>query len=261
MANMNLVTGYAGKGHVTAADQGALYAAMFGSGDYVLSLGEKFAATKRSDNSVRIASGEALLQGRHARIDNGLYVDLAVESGTAGYLRNDLVCIRYTKNGNTGVEEANMVIVRGTPVAAAPSDPSYTKGNLLSGATQRDFPIYRLRLNGITLETIEPLFDAAFPNFHELVQGFWYKTVTVGTSWTKDTANGGHYQVVQLEGISAADHPFVDVVLGSDIAANIQYLNSWSAVTRVVAGDNKLTLYANGAAPETALTMQVKVVR
>lgn len=159
MGNMNLVTGYAGKEHVTAADQGALYAALVGNGNYVLDLGEKFAATKLSDNSVRIASGEALLQGRHCRIDNGLYIDQAVESGTAGYLRNDLVCIRYTVDENTGVEDANLVIVRGTPVAASPADPAHTAGDILGGGKLAEFPIYRLRLNGITLEAIEPLFE------------------------------------------------------------------------------------------------------
>ena len=165
MANMNLVTGYAGAEHVTAADHGSLFAALFGSGQYVLDKGNKFAATKLSNNSVRVASGDALINGRHCRIDDGLYVDLSIESGTAGYLRNDLVCIRYTKNDNTGVEETNLVILRGNPVAASPADPAHTAGDILNGALTAEFPLYRLCLNGVTLETIEPLNKGSFLNY------------------------------------------------------------------------------------------------
>lgn len=158
MSNMHLVTGYAGKTHVTAADHGALWAAVVGSGDYVLDLGQKFAATKLSDNQIRIADGEMLMQGRQGRIKTGETVDLTIENGTAETLRRDLIVARYTKSEETGVEDVNLIVLLGTAAETAPTDPEYITGDILNGASQRDFPLYRVNLNGATIESIDKLF-------------------------------------------------------------------------------------------------------
>jgi len=73
MANMHLVTGYAGQEHITAADQGSWNAAIVGSGEYVLKKGSQFAATVITNNQIRIADGDILMQGRHIRLNEGTY--------------------------------------------------------------------------------------------------------------------------------------------------------------------------------------------
>lgn len=161
MANMNLVTGHAGTEHVTAADAGMLNAAIVGGGQYVMNIGGKFAATVASSNKITISDGMLLMQGRQARIDAGGSVDVAIENGAVGYNRNDLIVARYTKN-TQGVEEMNLVCIKGTAVTGEAADPAYTSGDILSGAaTQNDMPLYRVKLNGITVQTPEPLFTAA----------------------------------------------------------------------------------------------------
>lgn len=161
MSNMHLVTGYAGQAHVTAADHGSLYAALVGSGIYVMDKGNKFALSKISNNLIRVLDGDLLMQGRHIRIPDAAYVELAVENGTQGYKRSDLVCVRYTKNSDTGVEESNLVILRGNPVAADPADPAYITGNILDGDLQHDFPLYRLNFNGLDIASIDTLFEVS----------------------------------------------------------------------------------------------------
>lgn len=164
MANMHLVTGFAGREHVTAADHGSLHAALFGSGNFLLDKGGKFALTKISDNLIRIADGDLLMQGRHIRIEDGAYVELAVENGTQGYLRHDLVVARYTKDEDSGVEECNVIILRGDPVGAAPADPAYITGDIINdGATTNDVPLYRLNLNGIEIASVDSLLPAVIP--------------------------------------------------------------------------------------------------
>lgn len=170
MANMHLITGYAGKLHVTAADQGSLYAALFGSGSFVLDRGGKLAATVVSNNSISIADGDILMQGRHGRIENGLTVDLAIDNGAAGYKRNDLIVARYTKAAATGVEEINLVVIKGTAVTGTAADPEYISGDILGGATQADFPLYRVPLDGLNVGTLVPLFDL-FGTISAQVQG------------------------------------------------------------------------------------------
>ena len=90
---------------MTAADQGSLNAAVFGGGAYVLPRGNKFAATIVSNNTIRIADGDIMIQGRHARLAEGSTVDLTIANGTQGYRRNDLIVARYavhkgSKHGN-----------------------------------------------------------------------------------------------------------------------------------------------------------------
>lgn len=160
MANMHLVTGYAGQEHVTAADHGNFNAAMFGTGQYVLKIGNMLAASVIASNQVRILDGDILMQGRHVRLNEGTYVDLTIENGTQGMLRNDLIVARYTKNASTGVEEVNLVVIKGTADASSPVDPEYTVGDLIEDhAIQNDMPLYRIPLNGINVQAPVPLFS------------------------------------------------------------------------------------------------------
>lgn len=159
MANMNLVTGHAGAAHVSAEDHAALNAAIFGTGEFVLNIGNKFAAAVVSNNQIRIESGEIIMQGRHCRISDGNVTDLMIENGKQGILRNDLIVARYTKDNSTGVEECNLVVIKGTGVSSNPYDPKYTKGNILNGgAILNDMPLYRVVINGINIEEVVPLF-------------------------------------------------------------------------------------------------------
>ena len=159
MGNLHLVTGYQGTEHVTAADHGSLYAAIFGSGSYVLDRGNKLAATVVTNNQIRIADGDIILQGRHIRLNEGATVDLTIENGAQGYYRNDLICVRYTRNSGTGVEEASLVVIKGTAMTASPTDPAYNNGDLLTdNAETVDFPLYRVPLSGITVQPLVALF-------------------------------------------------------------------------------------------------------
>ncbi len=160
MANMHLVTGYAGQEHVTAADQGAFNAAVIGGGEYVMGTGNQFAASIISNNQIRVLDGDVCLQGRFARLNKGAYVDLAIENGAQGLFRNDLIAVRYTKNQSTAIEEANIVVIKGEPVTSNPVDPTYTNGDVLGeGDTLHDMPLYRVVIDGLNLVKLVPLYS------------------------------------------------------------------------------------------------------
>lgn len=159
MANMNLVTGYTGQAHVTAADDGALNAALVGSGQYVMPTGNQLQASVITNNSVKVLDGDALMQGRHIRIEPGTSVDLTIENGATGYYRNDLIVIRYAKEASTGVETANLTVIKGTPGTEQAADPSYTSGDILNdGAIANDMPLYRVVLEGLNIKELVPLY-------------------------------------------------------------------------------------------------------
>ena len=155
---MHLVTGYAGQAHVTAADQASLYASLFGTDSFILNRGNKLAASIVTNNSISVADGDAIMQGRHIRLNEGETVSLTIENGETGMYRNDLIVLRYTKNVSTGIEEANLVVIKGTAVASNPTDPEYTTGSIITDhALQADMPLYRVPLNGLNVQPLVQL--------------------------------------------------------------------------------------------------------
>ena len=158
MANMHLVTGYAGQAHVTAADQASLYASLFGADSFILNRGNKLAASIVTNNSISVADGDAIMQGRHIRLNEGETVNLTIDNGETGMYRNDLIVLRYTKNVSTGIEEANLVVIKGTAVDSNPTDPEYTTGSIITDhALQADMPLYRVPLNGLNVQPLVQL--------------------------------------------------------------------------------------------------------
>ena len=161
LGNIHLVTGYAGHQHITSADQAVFNALTFGSGQYVLANGNQFAASIVTNNTINVLDGDILMQGRHIRLNEATSVDLTIENGAQGYYRNDLIVARYTKDENTGIEDANLVVIKGTAAESDPADPAYTSGDLVKdNATLNDMPLYRVQLDGLNISALVPLFDA-----------------------------------------------------------------------------------------------------
>ncbi len=166
MSNLHIVTGYRGEPHVTSEDHGALNAAIFGNGEFVLKNGNQLSASVISNNQVRVLDGCIMMQGRHIRLDEGNYVDLAIENGTQGTYRNDLIVARYTKDATSGVEDCNLVVIKGTAVSNNPADPSYTSGNIITDhALRNDMLLYRVPLVGLNVQELVPLFSVIDTNF------------------------------------------------------------------------------------------------
>lgn len=153
---MHLITGHSGTAHISAADDGALNAAIVGDGSYVFDFGDDFAATMTTANSVTIGTGALVHQGRKAWCSTS--TQLTVQSGSQAQKRRDLVVARYTKSGD--VEDMQLAVIRGTPVSyGEPSDPAHEDGSVIDGATVSDFPLWRIPIDGITPGTPVRLFD------------------------------------------------------------------------------------------------------
>lgn len=162
MGNLHLVTGHAGTAHVTAADHGSLNAAIFGEDQYVLNRGSKFATTVISNNSIRVADGDIIMQGRHIRLNEGSYVDLSIGNGTQGMFRNDLIVVRYTKDSISGIEDCNLVVIKGTASTGSATDPEYTVGDIINDHVLiADMPLFRVPLDGLNVQTPVALFEEA----------------------------------------------------------------------------------------------------
>lgn len=159
---VEIITGHTGTQHLTAEAAGALHAGVIGSGKYVLTGGNQFAAEIVSNNLIKIKSGELVNQGRHMRIPVNSYEEVTIQNGTQGMKRHDLIVMRYKHDTSAQVESAELVVLKGISGTTA-YDPVYTKGDILNGELQDDFPLYRVSLNGLTVESVTPLFSVLVP--------------------------------------------------------------------------------------------------
>lgn len=154
----HLITGYAGVEHIQASDDGAFNTGIIGSGKYVFNTGNKFEYEIVSNNLIKIKDGDLMNQGRHMNIPAGDVEECVIENGLQGVSRHDLIVMRYQKDVETGIESASLMVIKGTS-STSPSDPSYVTGNIYDGEVVDDFPLYRVRLNGLNIEGVDCLFE------------------------------------------------------------------------------------------------------
>lgn len=169
MSKLHLVTGYKGEEHIQSADQGSFNASFFGGGEFVMEAGNQFEASIMDNNTVRILDGDALMKGRHLRIEPNTYVDVTIQTGTAGVNRNDLIVFQYSEDNNTGIEASDIVVIKGTETEGTATDPTYTDGDILGGAEFNQMPMYRVKVEGVVLTGIEPLFTV-IPTYKTLAE-------------------------------------------------------------------------------------------
>ena len=156
MANY-LDTGDTGRA-VSAESDGALFAGIFGSAKYVLENGSQFKAEVQSNNIVKISDGDAVMYGRHVRIPANDSALVTINNGHSGTNRIDLIVFRYTKD-STGKEMVDLAVIQGEDSTGTAAAPATIDGDILTGAMQADFPLYRVELNGLNIVSVTAMFD------------------------------------------------------------------------------------------------------
>lgn len=142
--------------HILAEDDAALYAGMLAQ-DSVLNLGSKLKATVTSNNKVRISDGVVLVGGHAGRIIKGDYEDMTINNGVSGQKRNDIIAARFIAGADGGADSYKLVVIQGTPGYMA-SDPVYVKGDLYNGDKQRDYPLWRVKIENLSIVKVEQMF-------------------------------------------------------------------------------------------------------
>ena len=161
---MNIITGYRGEPHVTSQQLRDTNIGTFGGGAYILDVGSQMAATVVSANQVDIADGLLVAEGCTAEVARGTTESLAIDNGSQGMLRTDLIVARYTKVASTAVEAMALAVIKGTPAASNPATPAYNEGLIADGDSPVDFPLYKVNVNGISITSVERLVDVVSIN-------------------------------------------------------------------------------------------------
>lgn len=113
-------------------------------------------------NTVIIDPGELLIEGAFLRVQE--QVSLTIQSGAPNGNRNDLIAFHYKlqaapegEKQASGISDAPLEVIPGTPVAGEPSDPSYIKGSIDEGALEVQIPLARLKIRGLEIDPPEEL--------------------------------------------------------------------------------------------------------
>lgn len=157
---MEIITGYRNEPHVSSQQDRNAYIAIFGGAVYILKdIDSELAPTVVSANLIEIADGMLVAEGCTACIERGTSDSLAIENGTQGMQRIDLIVARYTRNAGTAVEDMQLAVIKGTPSATDPAVPAHTSGLIADGDTLVEFPLYRVNISGISITSVERLVD------------------------------------------------------------------------------------------------------
>lgn len=155
---MQIIDGYVGAPNIYADVIGEHNISMYGSGDYVLNVGECLGYELISNNEIRIKDGMFITQGRRGYIKKGTTEVCRIDNGAQSGKRNDLIVIEYAKDLSTQVESHTIRVLKGIPGAEA-SDPEIETGSIPDGAILHQMPLYRVRIEGLSVAAVEQMFE------------------------------------------------------------------------------------------------------
>ena len=162
MADNYLITGYWGEPHVTVENDRGFNAAVFGTGKFVLPVGEMFRAEYIGNNTVRIYDGKLIDNGAVAGIPAGEYIELMIPEAGQGMKRNDLIIFEYSRNDSTLVESGMFKVLSGAETIETAVDPVLTENDLLSNIASFDqMALWRIPVAGSVISAPVKVFKVA----------------------------------------------------------------------------------------------------
>ena len=141
-----------GNKSVSAQQDADLFSGIFGNTPVVLPVGERCRAEIRDANTVRIYDGEIISQGRRFNQGYGEYQDYTVENGSQGTVRYDILGFHFYTD-ESGNELSEPFVTKGVG-----ENGTIAENSIREGATESYISMYRVKINGLSIEKVEPLY-------------------------------------------------------------------------------------------------------
>lgn len=208
----------------------------------IINLWDDLACARINDNLVRLSPGVYNLSGYLLGVMQGTTADLAVDSGTAGYNRIDLVVAEFVRNGGgAGVDTLQFKIVKGTSTTGTPADPTLTADDVnIEANTTRQEALYRLTITGTTMAAPE-LMAASASGLLDISDVSASRTLVIGDNGKTLACSSGSTITITVPPNSAV--PFelgATIVLSRDGTGDVT-VAAGSGVT-IVSSDSKKSI-------------------
>ena len=256
-----LMDGYAGGPHITEAQLGLAHQATFGPDDYVLEGGRESEAQVLTNNSIRIFDAVYCIQGRRDVIPASGYTDVTIDNGAQGMNRNDIIVRRYKKDEVSEEESTEYAVIKGTPSSGEAVDPSVTTGDIRSGAILHEMKLYRVKLTGLNIVEVEPLFNI-LKNQATLQKEIAQSNKDLSDKVTElngkipfstvlyDNTSGTKTDATLSDNVT--NYEYVEIFYGNDLNGNDAYVPMRSIKTMLKDGYARARLLWFGSASDSA---------
>ena len=142
-----------GTGCQKSAQQDAdLHAGIIGNSAIVLPVGSKCKAEIMSSNKIRVYDGEFISQGRRFNQPYGESADFTLENGSQGTVRYDIIGLKFFRNSE-GKEACETFVHKNVGASG-----TVYEEDIREGATSSYVSMYRVKLDGINIDSVTPLF-------------------------------------------------------------------------------------------------------
>nr|DAL30021.1 MAG TPA_asm: Receptor Binding Protein sandwich domain, phage receptor [Caudoviricetes sp.] len=209
---LNINTPPEAEPHIYAEDDAAIYKAIFG-GDGVSTIGQACKATVLSNNKVRIADGVLCVDGHMARIPYGEYEDCEIMNGQSGKNRNDIIVAKFETTGTGGIDTMTCEAIQGIAGEMA-VDPELTQDDIYAGGKVREYPLYRVKIEGLSITAVEQMFEI-IPSNKDLTEKLGFQMLLNTDEQQIYTMYGGRVKVVSGTKVI-------------DVSRNIGYVRAFS---------------------------------
>lgn len=222
-------------------------------GDYVLPVDGFFSASVTGDTTIRVNGGSGVMQGNLFDVNVGGYEDISIQPGTYGLNRADLICVHCEPDGDGGNSFSFSTITGANTSAVDPPDPEYAAGDINEGTGARDFPLYRVVLNGYDIVGLVKVFHVR-RGVDELTQ---FLPSTLGAEWAGD---GPFTQTVAVPGIPE-DAVSVTVwpVWGDTAEVREAQREAWSMISKINPSAGSIEFICDDDKPDVAVPVTVEV--
>ncbi len=95
--------------------------------------------------------------GHMARIPYGEYEDCEIMNGQSGKNRNDIIVAKFETTGTGGIDTMTCEVIQGTAGETA-VDPELTQDDIYAGGKVREYPLYRVKIEGLSITAVEQMF-------------------------------------------------------------------------------------------------------
>ena len=190
---LNINTPPEAEPHIYAEDDAAIYKTIFG-GDGVSTIGQACKATVLSNNKVRIADGVLCVDGHMARIPYGEYEDCEIMNGQSGKNRNDIIVAKFETTGTGGIDNMTCEAIQGIAGEMA-VDPELTQDDIYAGGKVREYPLYRVKIEGLSITAVEQMFEI-IPSNKDLTEKLGFQMLLNTDEQQIYTMYGGRVKVV-----------------------------------------------------------------